>query len=402
MGESLLDADLYGAGIALMCEHFQSGRQDFVRLAQTIALELNTEPVALRRYLRSWYNGARYACIDNGIPVNDAWSDDEIETALAAIDDWGWGPYPPDFAPASERDGAEVADGHVVNDLRRLMGIALTTPTPEAVMSFVAFASRLKRLAPYNIMMVFTQRPGARAIGTREEWHAAGQQIRPDAIPVLVLKPFRPIIQVFELADTLPPRDNDPRTDPFAATGSFRESRLADLIAKLLNPPKRQLKIDVQIKDYGSGLAGQIVRFGALGDQAGGEVECADDHAVLGQTGLSTYSITLNHRLTAPQQFVTLLHELGHLFCGHLGAFDADNPAADEYGWPDRRGLSHAAKEIEAELVAYHIAERENLVTGAPLYLKSYMEKSPQDVGQVDLDRAVRAIARVRQYLGDP
>jgi len=39
------------------------------------------------------------------------------------------------------------------------MGLALTVPTPDAVLEFGAFASRLKRLGPYNIMIVYAQRP---------------------------------------------------------------------------------------------------------------------------------------------------------------------------------------------------------------------------------------------------
>ena len=106
--------------------------------------------------------------------------------------------------------------------------------------------------------------------------------------------------------------------------------------------------------------------------------------------------------MTGPEQFVTLLHELGHLFCGHLGSFAADNPAANEYGWPNRSDLPHAVQEIEAELVAWHMCEREGLVTGSPLYLRHYLQNAGEDVARVELDRVIRAIARVRAYLGDP
>jgi len=62
--------------------------------------------------------------------------------------------------------------------------------------------------------------------------------------------------------------------------------------------------------------------------------------------------------LTPAEQFVTLLHELGHLFCGHLGAFADNNLAVEEFGWPDRGHIPHAAQEIEAELVAWWLAKR--------------------------------------------
>jgi len=292
---------------------------------------------------------------------------------------------------------AEVED-----DLRRLMGTALTTPTPEAVMSFIDFTSKMKRLGPYNMMMVYTQRPGAKAVASRKEWEAVGQTVRGDAIPILILKPKGPIAQVFELADTEPARERDPRVDPLATTGAFDPRRLTRLIGQLRQPNKRKLTVDVRLRDFGTNLAGRIHRFGIMGDQNGGDVEAADAHASIEPVAQSFYAISLNRRLTPAEQFTTLLHELGHLFCGHLGAFDADNPEADEYGWPDRRSLPHAAKEIEAELVAWHIAERENLVVGSPIYLKSYMENAPEAVKQVDLDRVVRSIARVRAYLGDP
>lgn len=285
--------------------------------------------------------------------------------------------------------------------MRRLMGVALTTPTPDAVMAFVAFTSKMKRLGPYNMMMVYTQRPGAAAVASRDDWAAVDQTVRGDAIPILILRPKGPITQVFELADTEPAQERDPRVDPFGAQGEFDEKRLARLVEALGKPTKRELKVDVRLKDFGASLAGRVVRFGIWGNQSAGDVEAADSNAGIEQTNRSAYAISLNRRLTPAEQFTTLLHELGHLFCGHLGAFDADNPSADEYGWPDRRNLPHAAKEIEAELVAWHIAERENLVVGSPLYLKGYMEKALQDVAKVDLDRVVRAIARVRAYLGD-
>lgn len=401
VSEGEFDAELYGAGIVLTCFHIEAGMQDFVELAQTIGRDLDMAPIALRRHLRSWYEGARYACLDNDIDVSGCWSEEQISDAMKTIDEWGQGPYSEKPSVASHIGHTE-AHVDTEDDLRRLMGIALTTPTPEAVMAFVDFTSKMKRLGPYNMMMVYAQRPGATAVASRHDWEAAGQSVREDAIPILILKPKGPITQVFEFADTEPSQERDPRVDPFAAVGQFDERRLIQLIERLARPTKRKLKVDVRLKDFGAALAGRVVKFGIHGDQTIGNVEAADAHSSIKPLTVSTYAISLNRHLTPVEQFTTLLHELGHLFCGHLGAFDADNPAADEYGWPDRHGLAHAAKEIEAELVAWHIAEREDLVVGSPLYLKFYMEEAAQLVDQVDLDRVIRAIARVRAYLGDP
>lgn len=280
------------------------------------------------------------------------------------------------------------------------MGVALSRPTPEAIMTFVEFTSRMRCLGAYNMLMVYTQRPGAQAVGSEKEWAKVGQTVRPDAIPILILQPRGPIARVFELADTLPQRDKDPREHPFAAVGAFEPERLSKFVDALAKPSKRLLRIEVVPEDFGGALAGQIAQYGLFHPNAGGDWLGAFDasHAVDRTTQLS-WRIKLNRRLNPAEAFATLVHELGHLFCGHLGPFEAENPAADEYGWPDRRHLSHNLREIEAELVAWHICEREGLATGSPLYLKPHLQQAGEAIVNVDLDRVIRAIARVCAHL---
>ena len=393
--QSGFDAEMYGDGIILACGLIERGDQEFAVFAKTIARELETPPRSLGRYLRSWYEGARFACLDNGVDVSGYSSEDEICDAMVTMEDWE-----DDAIGQSVVTQVEVPTYTATPteaELRALMGLALTAPTPEAVMHFTGFVSRMRRFAPFNVQMIYAQRPGAALVATRRDWALEGRTIRPGAIPILVLRPMGPIEHVFEQLDTDPPIKREPNNDAFAAIGDLAPGRLEKLIENLAKPTKRYLTVRVHLKPFGANLAGWIM--------GGSIAPTGDVPSVHKQTGTarqgSTRNISINEQLSATERFVTLLHELGHLFCGHLGPFSDNNLLMEEFGWPDRRHLPHAAMEIEAELVGWWMADREGLTTGSPLYLRPYLEQAGEAVTQVDLDSVTQAVARARAYLGD-
>src|SRR4051794_31372873 len=109
--------------------------------------------------------------------------------------------------------------------------------------------------------------------------------------------------------------------------------------------------------------------------------------------GVQVYGVVINDRLDPAQRFVTLAHELGHIFCGHLGACQSITIKKNESGWSDRTHLGSPEREIEAEAVAYLVAARAGLAPASASYLGEYAKSA--DLSKVDVETIIRAAARI-------
>ena len=89
-----------------------------------------------------------------------------------------------------------------------------------------------------------------------------------------------------------------------------------------------------------------------------------------------------------PTRFATLTHELGHIYCGHLGA----DPGGR---WPDRREKvrSNAQREMEAEAVCWLVCCRNGVKARSKEYLNSLIRDS--DLGTVSMFSIYTAANRV-------
>lgn len=391
--ELYIDFALMAEGIKACHELFQHPPRDFVTVALGAADMVGMPVYDLRSCLRSWYTLVRDALEASGVPVLDASTSAEVDEAMVWLNRWM-----PSLPRGRTRYLQPIGQNPAQESLRGMMAQALSTPTPEAVIDFARNAQKQKAFGPYNILMIYAQRPGAGLVASKARWRAMGRDVREGAIPILILYPKGPIRQVFEELDVIPPLPRAPETDEFAVTGEFDEARLGKLRAALANPGKRKITVKVRGANIGRRLGGWISGVGVEGGDDGPAIERKLQEEAM--EGSKVWEISINEKHTPSEQFVTLLHELGHLFCGHLGEFKPVNADMEESGWPDRRALPRSVKEIEAELVAWWLAEREGIITGSPLYLKPYLEQAGDAVRAVDLDRVTRAVARVRGYLG--
>lgn len=198
------------------------------------------------------------------------------------------------------------------------------------------FICRLPTIAPFNAMLLHIQKPGITAVATAAEWKKQfGRSIRPGARPLVILWPFAPVEFVYEAADTIGETDlPESIMTPFQASGTLPPLALK----RLINNLKRD-NVTYYEADHGSGSAG-LIRLYPDG----------------------SFEMIVNQNHSPEQRFATIAHELGHLYCGHLGPQDAP-------WWPCRTNLPHIVKEFEAESVAWLVCKRAGIRPYSEQYL---------------------------------
>ncbi len=246
---------------------------------------------------------------------------------------------------------------------------AFSSQGSQAFDDFLNFVVRFSNLSVYNAMLVRVQRPGAAAVATRNKWGSFGRFVKPDAVPIVILRPFGPVLFVFEQGDTEGkplPGENE---SPLFATGN-----LSQYVYDQTGKAAEQYGIKVEQSDsYGVLLAGTAAGFSVM-------PEMLETKAGRG------FRVRLNAKHDLPTRFCTLAHELGHIYCGHVGD--------DSKGrWPDRKNLGHAQKEIEAEAVAWLVCQRNGVKTKSREYLSEIVrDVAPADISMYAIFEAANRV----------
>jgi hypothetical protein len=232
------------------------------------------------------------------------------------------------------------------------------------------FVVRLRNFAPFNAMLLQVQKPGLSYAASARDWRVRfGRLPKEGARPLLILWPFGPVALVYDVLDT-EGRPLPEGVNPFAVKGSIDGSRFADFERRLLKK-----EIQLNLIDAGDNAAGSIrvLHFATSDDEK------------------TIYRININRNHALPVQFTTLLHELGHLFLGHLG------PNKD-LTIPLREALTHQQQELEAESVAYLTCHRNGVTPNSESYLANFVA-THTTIGDLDLYQVMRAAGQVESIL---
>lgn len=253
-------------------------------------------------------------------------------------------------------------------------------PLPE----LLEFVRSAPRLGAYNAALVRIQRSGCTFVASAAEWRSKySRDIVPGARPLVILWPFGPVRFVFDVSDTEGEPLPDGILNPFASAGPITEEGFSELSRVLA-----RAGVAYGESDDGPGNAGVISRLSPPRRESFGR-DIVEQH----------YSIVINRNLDVNAKLATVMHELGHLFCGHLGPA-ADIQNAPDKGVPDRSGCTEEVREFEAESVSWVLCGRLGVDTPSGRYLGNYLENSG-DLPDVSAEVIFRAVKRVEAILGD-
>ena len=244
---------------------------------------------------------------------------------------------------------------------------------------------KFRHLSPFNAMLVNLQKPEARWVLRKKEWERDfHRSLKPNAQPLIILVPFGPVDYLFEIGDTesqlglFPDTDEDILSSierPFKTKGNVSEDDIERLQKRcsLLG-----IAFDMQMNagvNYGAKIEllkhPQILR----------DVQVKKDQFMNLE---APYLISVNKNASRGEQFSSIIHELGHLFCGHL-----QSPA----GWKpwSMRLLRHEVEEFEAESVAWLVCDRLNIEPSSVEYLAGYLDENENIPNEVSIENIFRA-----------
>lgn len=223
-------------------------------------------------------------------------------------------------------------------------------------MKLLNFINKFPYMSPFNAFLVHMQNSSASITLSPDKWKKYNRKVRFQSKPYIILIPFGPVEFVYNISDTDPINDYeedlpDYLLNPFLTRGEFN----TDIFHRTYN---NALKEGIKYEEY-------TMQGGAAG------------HATTTKDG--KFIVKLNASFSTNERYSTLVHELAHIYCGHLGILGNS-------WWISRSSKNTDVEEIEAESVAYLVCKRFGLETSSESYLSRYIKENA-DLPGISIER---------------
>jgi hypothetical protein len=281
----------------------------------------------------------------------------------------------------------ELNKENVKNALDDLFESALEYKKSPEYLKFINFLTTFKQYSLFNASLVYAQMRGARYVLPAKQWKEKYKRtLKPNAQPLVLLRPMGPVMFCFDVSQTeggYLPREIE---NPFFISGELPSKAYTNLVSSSLK----------------NGL--EIIEL-SLGSTLAGFVENVDDpkhkkiaELVSGRKKYITYKnkevelfarIAVNSNYTKVVNFPTIVHEIAHILCGHLGPWE---------GWPNRSNLDKTIEEFEAESVTYLVCKRIGINTFSEKYLSEYLDNHSL-IPNVSIDLIVKSAQTIERWI---
>lgn len=288
----------------------------------------------------------------------------------------------------SQAPGLQTTTNEARESIDRLLDQGRVYRSSREYAEFITFVGSFRQYSPFNAAMVRLQKPGARFVLTDAKWRSSyGRVCRPGAQPLVIMRPKGPYMVVYDVSDTeaLPGAPSLPRevTHPNAATSRLDEGKIMRLWDITVDNAKRD-GIRVHLVGNAPHHAGSAGMSRWLGEMVRPGKKLRDPS----RRYRIYHEVEVSQHLEVLDRYVTLLHELAHIYCGHLGALGPDA------WWLDRPG-SETRDEVEAETVAFIVLRRWDPGAVMPDYLLNYISAH----SEVPPDVSVRTMMTVAKEI---
>ena len=245
-----------------------------------------------------------------------------------------------------------------------------------AYRELLKFMRRFPRLAPYNAMLIHTQNPGSRLVLTASQWEKkCHRYVKQGAKPMIILRPFGPVDFVFDIGDTEGAPVPERLLNPFPVKGNVSHA-----VYERLHHALNLEGVIYETSDFAPALAGKISRLPS-----------PHRDRRQGYSFLYYFCMTINSRQSETENFATMTHELGHMFCGHLGS-----PVK---GWlPERTDTTRNEREFEAESVAWLVCGRQGLQPNSDDYLSGYLN-AHEEIPDISLEAVLKSVTVIEDMI---